>query len=233
VSSFTHPAPRAVPEAGDGEPVGSVGGERRAATHVTTPATNAHHARPLLGLRRQPGRIALMFMRLPRPLYHRGWGRFLGDTFLLIAHQGRKTGKRRETVAMALTHDPATGEAVVCSAWGPNTEWLQNLRAHPALEIEIGRERYVPEQRFLAEDEAVAVALAFRRRHPWRLRLFATILGWGDLSSEQAMRELVHGRPFVAFRPSTRCADGRASSSRSAARAVVAVKETPAHARDH
>jgi hypothetical protein len=42
-------------------------------------------------------------MRLPRPLYHRGWGRLLGHTFLLIAHEGRKSGLRHETVAMALT----------------------------------------------------------------------------------------------------------------------------------
>jgi deazaflavin-dependent oxidoreductase (nitroreductase family) len=140
-------------------------------------------------------------MRLPRPLYHRGWGRLLGHTFLLITHQGRKSGRRRETVAMALTYDPDTKETVVCSAWGPNTEWVRNLRAHPALEIQIGRETFVPEQHFLSDDEAVAVAVEFRNRHPWRLRLFATILGWGDLSSERAVREFVRSRPFVAFRP--------------------------------
>ena len=78
---------------------------------------------------------------------------------------------------------------------------MRNLRAHPALEIKIGRERHVPEQSFLSEDEAVDVGLAFRRRHPRRLRLFATVLGWGDLGSEAAMREFVQRRPFVAFRP--------------------------------
>jgi deazaflavin-dependent oxidoreductase (nitroreductase family) len=161
----------------------------------------SHDARPLLGLRRQPGRVALAFMRLPRPLYHHGLGRLLGHTFLLIVHQGRKSGKRRETVAMALTYDPETKEVVVCSAWGPNTGWLRNLRAHPALEIQIGRDSYVPEQRFLSDEEAVAVAIEFRRRHPRRLRLLATILGWGDLSTEAALREVVRERPFVSFRP--------------------------------
>ena len=73
---------------------------------------------------------------------------------------------------MALTYDPETREAVVCSAWGPNTEWIRNLRAHPALQIQIGREWYVPEQRFLSEDESVAVAVEFRRRHPWRIAPF-------------------------------------------------------------
>jgi deazaflavin-dependent oxidoreductase (nitroreductase family) len=157
--------------------------------------------RPLLGLRRQPGRLALAAMRMPRPLYRRGWGWLLDHTFLLIAHEGRKTGKRRETVAMALAYDPDTREAVVCSAWGPNSEWIRNLRARPALQIEIGRESYVPEQRFLSEDESVAVAAEFQRRHPWRVRLLAAILGWGDLSSDTAVREFVRSRPFVSFRP--------------------------------
>ena len=171
-----------------------------------TTAAHQRAERSLLGLRRQPGRVALVLMRMPQPLYHHGWGRFLGHTFLLITHQGRRTGKRRETVAMALTYDPQTREVVVCSVWGPNSEWMRNLRAQPALEIQIGRERYLPEQHFLSEDEAVAVATEFRARHPWRLRLFAAILGWGDLSTETAVRELVRGRPFVRFRPAP---DGR------------------------
>jgi len=168
---------------------------------VSTTIIPERQATPLLGLRRRPGRIALVLMRLPRSLYHRGWGRLLGHTFLLIAHRGRKSGKRRETVAMALKYDAATREAIVCSAWGPDTEWMRNLRANAALEIEIGGERFVPEQRFLSEDEAVAVALDFQRRHPRRLRLVAAVLGWGDLRSEEAVRELVRSRPVVAFRP--------------------------------
>ena len=168
---------------------------------TTTAHEHTRDAKPLLGLRRRPGRLALAVMRTPRPLYRRGWGWMLDHTFLLIAHKGRKTGKRRETVAMALTYDPDTREAIVCSAWGPKSDWIRNLRAHPALEIQIGRDSYAPKQRFLSEDESVAVAREFRRRHPWRSRLFAAILGWGDLSSETAVREFVRSRPFVSFRP--------------------------------
>lgn len=161
----------------------------------------ARAKRPLLGLRRRPGRLALAAMRVPRPLYHRGWGWMLDHTFLLIVHRGRKTGKQRETVAMALAYDPDTREAVVFSAWGASTEWIRNLRAHPALQIQIGRQTYVPEQRFLTEDESVAVVREFQRRHPWRTRLFEAILGWGDLSSDTVVREFVRTRPFVSFRP--------------------------------
>jgi deazaflavin-dependent oxidoreductase (nitroreductase family) len=140
-------------------------------------------------------------MKAPRPLYRRGWGWLLGDTFLLIAHRGRKTGKRRETVAMTAAHDGTSREAIVCSAWGPNVDWIRNLRVAPALEIRIGRDAYVPEQRFLTEEESVAVLGEFRRRHPWRTRVLATVLGWGDLGSEAALHEFVSARPFVAFRP--------------------------------
>jgi deazaflavin-dependent oxidoreductase (nitroreductase family) len=159
----------------------------------------ARKSRPLFGVRRQPGRLALALMRLPRPIYRRGWGRLLGHTFLLIVHEGRKSGKRRETVAMALTYDPQTHEAVVCSAWGAETEWIRNLRARPALEIRIGRESFTPEQRFLSEDEGVAVAVEFLRRHPRRARIIAAILGWGDLGTEAAVRDFVRRRPFVSF----------------------------------
>ena len=51
------------------------------------------------------------------------------------------------------------------------------------------------------EDEAVGVATAFRIRHGGRLKLASTILGWGDLRTEQAIRTFVRGHPFVAFRP--------------------------------
>jgi hypothetical protein len=65
----------------------------------------------------------------------------------------------------------------------------------------VGRDWFTPEQRFLSEDESFAVAVEFRRRHPWRLRLLTRILGWDDLRSDTAVRELVRSRPFVSFRP--------------------------------
>jgi deazaflavin-dependent oxidoreductase (nitroreductase family) len=158
-------------------------------------------AKPLLGIRRQPGRLALAVFRLPLPLYRWGWGRLVGDTFLLLVHAGRKTGKLHSTVAMALRYDPETHEAVICSVWGPNTDWVRNIRVRPALQVQIGRESFTPEQRFLSEEESFAVAVEFRRRHPWRLRLITRVLGWDDLRSDTAVRDFVRSRPFVSFRP--------------------------------
>jgi deazaflavin-dependent oxidoreductase (nitroreductase family) len=158
-------------------------------------------ARPLLGLRRKPGRLALAVFRLPLPLYRRGWGGLLGHTFLLLVHAGRKTGKLYSTVAMVLRYDRQTREAVICPAWGQGTDWIRNIRVRPALQVQIGRESFTPQQRFLSQDESLAVVAGFRRAHPQRLRLLESILGWGDLRSDTAARDFVSTRPFVSFRP--------------------------------
>lgn len=155
----------------------------------------------MLGLRRRPGRLALALFGMPLRLYRSGRGNVLGHTFLMFVHIGRISGTPHEAVAMVLRFDERTREAVICSAWGPNTDWMRNLRAHPACEVRIGSDTYVPEQRFLSDDEAVAVGDEFRQRHPWRLRLLRVVLGWEDLGDDEALRRFVAARPFVAFRP--------------------------------
>lgn len=173
------------------------------ATRLASPAVAEHRRRRFLGLRNTPGRLALWVFRIPLPLYRRGSGWLLGRTFLMFVHVGRNTGRRHEAVAMVLGDDPATREVVICSGWGPDADWIHNLHAAPAAEVHIGRDQFVPAQRFLAESEAVAAVAAFRRRHPHRVRLISAILGWGDLGSDHAVRQFVRTHPFVAFRPAT------------------------------
>lgn len=157
--------------------------------------------RALLGLRRTPGRLALAVFRLPLVLYRHGWGRLLGRTFLMLVHVGRSTGRPYAAVAMVLADDPVSGEVVICSGWGPDADWVHNLHAGPARRVVVGRDAFVPAHRFLTDDEAVCVGMTFRRRHPHRLRLISTILGWGDLGDDGALRAFVRDHPFVAFRP--------------------------------
>lgn len=158
-------------------------------------------SRRLLGLRVTPGRLALTVFRLPVRLYERGWGRVLGHVFLRLVHVGRRTGRAHSTVAMVLAYDPGRRQAVICSAWGAQTDWVRNLRAGPAARVDIGRDTFVPAHRFLTEDEAVAVGEQFRQQHPHRLRFMSWVLGWGDLASDEALRAFVASRPFVELTP--------------------------------
>jgi deazaflavin-dependent oxidoreductase (nitroreductase family) len=146
----------------------------------------------------------LVAFRLPVGLYERGWGRLLGHVFLRLVHVGRRTGRPHSTVAMVLSFDPGTRRAVICSAWGADTDWVRNLRAGPAVRVDIGRDSFVPVHRFLSDDEAADVGRQFRRRHPRRLRFMSRVLGWGDLRSDEALRTFVASRPFIELAPAPR-----------------------------
>jgi deazaflavin-dependent oxidoreductase (nitroreductase family) len=165
--------------------------------------------RPLLGLRRRPGRLALAVFRLPLLAYRHHAGPAVGHTFLAFTHTGRVTGRRHQTVALVLRFDETTGEAVFCAGWGPRTDWYRNLRVTPAAEVQLGGRTFTPHQRFLSDDEAFEVADDFRRRHPHRMRLISRVLGWGDLRDDARVREFVGGHPFVAFRPGAQVGPAR------------------------
>lgn len=166
---------------------------------TTSPRTGSR--RPLLGLRRRPGRLALAVFRLPLKAYQHNAGPAVGRTFLAFTHVGRKTGRTYQTVAMVLRYDPGSGEAVIVAGWGPQTDWYRNLQVHLAVQVQLGGQTFTPEHRFLADEEAFDVVGQFRREHPNRVRFFSAVLGWGDLRDDARVREFIRMHPFVAFRP--------------------------------
>ena len=173
------------------------------AEHEASREPGSRPRTPLLGLRRKPGRLALAVFRMPLRAYRHDAGWLLGHTFMEFVHTGRKTGVRYETVAMVLRYDPDAREAVICAGWGPDTDWVRNLRAGSAARVRLGRESFTPQHRFLSDEEAFDVAVQFRREHPRRMRLISAILGWGDLRDDAAVRGFIRTHPFVAFLPAT------------------------------
>jgi deazaflavin-dependent oxidoreductase (nitroreductase family) len=152
-------------------------------------------------LRSKPAGALRLAIRLPIYLYRLDLGRLLGHRFLLLVHQGRRSGLLRETVLEVLLYDPATKESVVLSAWGERADWYRNVGATPALEVRIGGERYVPEQRFLAPQENPAVISDYGRRHPLGFWVFAKVFGYPLDGTEAARREFAYSLRFVAFSP--------------------------------
>jgi deazaflavin-dependent oxidoreductase (nitroreductase family) len=138
---------------------------------------------------------------MPLRAYRHDAGWLLGHTFLLLVHTGRKTGQPHSMVAMVLRYNGSTREAVICSAWGPDADWVRNLRAGPAVRVQLGQESFTPQHRFLSEDESFEVVVQFRREHPWRLRLISALLGWGDLRDDDTAYEFTRTHPFVALLP--------------------------------
>jgi deazaflavin-dependent oxidoreductase (nitroreductase family) len=165
------------------------------------PTTAAEPAR-VAGRPGQPRGALRWALRLPIRLYHANLGWLCGHQFMLLAHQGRRSGLRRETMLEVVRYDRRTHECIVVSGWGERADWLRNIRAHPALEVRIGRERYVPEQRLLSPDEVATELVDYARRYPWRARLIPRILAWdGPGSAPTDLRDFAAALRMVAFHP--------------------------------
>ncbi|MGE5139569.1 MAG: nitroreductase family deazaflavin-dependent oxidoreductase [Rudaea sp.] len=166
----------------------------------------------------KPGRWLRLAFKLPVYLYRLRLGWLLGHQALLLTHRGRKSGRVYQTVLGTVRYDPHTRGCIVASGYGANADWYRNIQAQPALEIEIGRERYVPRQRFLPDDETVAELLDYERRQPrWVNRinhsLSRQMLDLGYVPTEQGVREFASQIRMVAFEPQSN--KGRASADRS------------------
>lgn len=130
--------------------------------------------------------------------YRLGW--LAGHAFLVVTHRGRRTGKERRTVLYVQRYDRRTREATVISVFG-EAQWLRNIRANPALRIEIALQRYTPEQRFLTTNEIFEIEKRFRRRHRIVARSQARLMHWPWPASDEVLRELCTDLRGVTFRP--------------------------------
>ncbi len=151
----------------------------------------------------RPPRKGLLWLwfKFPLMLYrlHLGW--MLGHRRLLLTHQGRKTGRLRQTVLDIVRFDPVTKECLVFSMYGEQADWYQNIQAHPALEIQTGRDRFVPVHRVLPPEEAEAMMTAFWRQYPRGVRLGLRLLGFQYDETEASKQAILSSLRVVSFRP--------------------------------
>jgi deazaflavin-dependent oxidoreductase (nitroreductase family) len=120
-----------------------------------------------------------------------GLGWLMGHRVLLLTLRGRRSGRIYQTAREVIRYDPASEERIVPSAWRDKADWYRNIKANPAMEIQTGRERYVPTQRFLSPEETHAELAAYKRRYPWLSR---TLPRWLGFRLDDSVR-------MVAFRP--------------------------------
>ena len=150
-----------------------------------------------------PRGLLRMSLNIPAWLYRIGLGWLLGHRFLMLTHTGRRSRRRYQTVLEVAQYDPRTGASVVISAWGDRADWLRNIQAAPAIEIESTGRRYVPDQRFLSPNEVYVIMHAYLRHRRWARgiarRLFGLHFDGSDVHSEEAA--MLRG---VEFQPSAR-----------------------------
>ena len=150
-----------------------------------------------------PPRKGLLWLwfKFPHLLYRLRLGWILGHHCLLLTHQGRKTGRLRQTVLDIVRFDLATKECLVVSMYGKQADWYQNIQAQPALEVQTGRDRFVPFHRVLLPAEAEAMMTAFWRQYPRGVRLGLRLLGFHYDETEASKQAILSSLRVVSFRP--------------------------------
>lgn len=138
--------------------------------------------------------------KLPVWLYRLKLGWMLGNVFMQLTHVGRHSGKVRQTILAVLRFDPDSKEILAVSAW-KGSDWYYNIQAAPAMQVESGRVRYVPQQRTLSPEEIATTFIEYRKRHPIFTRMICRIPGWNPNASYEEFLELARTLRGVAFKP--------------------------------
>lgn len=149
---------------------------------------------------RPQGLLKWMF-HLPRYLYrfHLGW--LFGHRFLMLTHLGRKSGRKRQTVLEVAHYNPKTRECIVMAGYGARSDWYRNIQVHPAIEVQVGRQRYTPQQRILSEEETTHLLKEYQQRHPKAFRGFMRFIGYAYDGTPEALCALGKLLRGVALHP--------------------------------
>lgn len=138
---------------------------------------------------------------LPIALYRLRLGWLAGHRFMLLTHQGRKTGKLRHTVLEVVSFNRDTQESVVLSAYGERADWYQNIRAHPEPDVQTGWSRYRALYRLLEPEERLAALRIYQRRYKRAFAAVMRFLGHPYDGGDESLRTLAQEALMVAFRP--------------------------------
>ena len=135
----------------------------------------------------------------PRLAYSIGLGSFVGHSFLLLTTIGRRSGLPRVT---PLLYDEIDGTVYVGSARGTKSDWYQNLRANPNVEVEVGSHRFRGCVNLISDPLQVADFLEERmKRHPLITAAVMRAEGIGSKPSREQLEEYAKKRTLVAINP--------------------------------
>ena len=153
---------------------------------------------------RKKGVLWYLF-RVPLYLYRWHFGWLFGKRLLLLAHTGRRSGLRRQTVLEVVEYRQDGPEVVMANGFVADSDWARNIQARPDEEVTVGSEHFAAMHRFLGQEEAAAVIRGYEYRNRFIAPIvragFSWLVGWKYRSTDPDRLRLVSQIPLLAFRP--------------------------------
>jgi len=142
--------------------------------------------------------------RLPVYFYRLKLGWLLGKRFVLIYHLGRKTGLPRQAVVEVVERSDVTGSITVVAGYGRQTQWYQNLQAHPETIIQVGSNKYHVTAEFITPIQGEEIIVRYHDRFGELTGKLFSMLGYSWDGTEQGIRQIARDSlRFVRFIPQT------------------------------
>ena len=156
-----------------------------------------------------PKGLMRLGFRLPVYLYRLKLGWLLGKRFVLINHVGRKTGMPRQAVVEVVERDKSTGSVTVVAGYGQQTQWYQNLRAHPDTTIQNGADTFRVTSEFFTPEDGEEIIVRYLHRYGKLTGQLFSMLGYSWDGTEGGARQIANdGLRFVRFVLQPRNSDG-------------------------
>ncbi|MGI5322237.1 nitroreductase family deazaflavin-dependent oxidoreductase [Actinomadura nitritigenes] len=144
-----------------------------------------------------PSGLRRTLFRLPVHLYRMGLGPLFGDRFLLLEHVGRASGEPRQAVVEVV--ERSGDDYVVCSGFGPRSDWYRNLLKTPRATVRVGRSRFAVTARPLAPEEGGELMIRYAPRHPRSTARLLRYMGFIVNGTKDDYRRVGRELPFVCL----------------------------------
>lgn len=148
--------------------------------------------------KQKPTGLFKHILHAPVWLFRARLGFLLGKRIVMLEHQGRRSGKLRQTPLEVVQHE---GDSyIICSGTGPNADWYRNIRVSPALGLWVGSRRHQVEQRFLEDTEAATAFARYEAAHPKAADRLTALMGISHDGTHEGRVAMVAKIPMVELR---------------------------------
>lgn len=121
----------------------------------------------LTHIQQEPGRLLWAINRVPTWIFKLHLGRVFGSRFAMVTHRGRKSGAHHTVVIETAEGSVQSGRLVYIVAYGTRAQWYKNLKASPAVSIEIGGKTYhAPRHEFLDKEATEHAIASYWAKYP-------------------------------------------------------------------
>jgi len=118
----------------------------------------------------------------------------------MLTHIGRISGRPRYAVLEIIRREETTKACYVLAAFGEESDWVRNIRAHPEVEVTIGGRQLKMTAEFLTVNDAEREVLDYARRSPYAARQLPRLIGYQVDGSEEGYRQLARQLLVIRFR---------------------------------